>query len=72
MPTSTGRPRRRSNFSTATARPTKSTPKASLATCIQHEIDHLNGVLFVDHLSSVRRSIILRKLTKAKRLAAAE
>jgi len=43
-----------------------------LATCIQHEIDHLNGVLFVDHISSVRRSIILRKLTKAKRLAAAE
>jgi peptide deformylase len=43
-----------------------------LATCIQHEIDHLNGVLFVDHISSVRRGIILRKLTKAKRLAAAE
>jgi peptide deformylase len=43
-----------------------------LATCIQHEIDHLNGILFVDHLSSVRRSIILRKLAKAKRLAAAE
>ena len=43
-----------------------------LATCIQHEIDHLNGVLFVDHISSVRRSIILRKLAKAKRLAAAE
>jgi peptide deformylase len=42
------------------------------ATCIQHEIDHLNGILFVDHLSTVRRSIILRKLAKAKRLAAAE
>ena len=38
-----------------------------LATCIQHEIDHLDGVLFVDHLSAVKRSIILRKLAKAKR-----
>ena len=39
-----------------------------LATCIQHEIDHLDGTLFVDHLSAVKRSIILRKLAKAKRL----
>jgi peptide deformylase len=38
-----------------------------LATCIQHEMDHLDGVLFVDHLSAVKRSIILRKLAKAKR-----
>lgn len=42
-----------------------------LGKCIQHEIDHLNGVLFVDHLSSVKRGIILRKLTKAKRQVAA-
>ena len=38
-----------------------------LATCIQHEMDHLDGVLFVDHLSPLKRGIILRKLTKAKR-----
>jgi peptide deformylase len=38
-----------------------------LATCIQHEIDHLDGVLFVDHISMVKRSMILRKLAKAKR-----
>ncbi len=38
-----------------------------LATCIQHEIDHLDGVLFVDHVSSLKRNMILRKLTKAKR-----
>jgi peptide deformylase len=38
-----------------------------LATCIQHEMDHLEGVLFVDHLSAVKRGIILRKLAKAKR-----
>ncbi|HUI17649.1 MAG TPA: peptide deformylase [Alphaproteobacteria bacterium] len=39
-----------------------------LATCIQHEIDHLDGVLFVDHISGLKRGIILRKLQKAKRL----
>src|SRR5919108_1343079 len=38
-----------------------------LATCLQHEIDHLDGILFVDHLSSVKRGMILRKLAKAKR-----
>ena len=40
-----------------------------LATCIQHEMDHLKGILFVDHVSSVKRHIILRKLKKAKKLA---
>jgi peptide deformylase len=38
-----------------------------LATCVQHEIDHLDGVLFVDHISMVKRGIILRKLAKSKR-----
>jgi peptide deformylase len=38
-----------------------------LARCLQHEIDHLNGVLFVDHLSTLRRALILRKLQKARR-----
>lgn len=38
-----------------------------LATCIQHEIDHLNGIIFVDHTSSVKRDMILRKLTKLKK-----
>jgi len=38
-----------------------------LATCVQHEIDHLDGVLFVDHISSLKRGMILRKLAKAKR-----
>ena len=41
-----------------------------LATCIQHEIDHLDGVLFVDHVSALKRNMILRKLQKAKKLAA--
>ena len=35
-----------------------------LSTCIQHEMDHLEGILFVDHLSAVKRSMIIRKLAK--------
>ena len=35
------------------------------ATCIQHEIDHLNGVLFVDYLSRLKRERVLKKFTKA-------
>ncbi len=38
-----------------------------LGTCIQHEMDHLEGILFVDHLSALKRNMILRKLTKAKK-----
>ncbi len=37
------------------------------ATCIQHEIDHLNGVLFIDHITRLKRDILLRKLAKARR-----
>ncbi len=40
-----------------------------LATCIQHEMDHLDGILFVDHISSLKRKMILRKLVKTKKLA---
>ena len=38
-----------------------------LATCLQHEIDHLDGLLFVDHLTSLKRGMILRKMKKIKR-----
>ena len=38
-----------------------------MARCLQHEIDHLDGVLFVDHISSLRRNMILRRLAKARR-----
>ena len=41
-----------------------------LATCLQHEIDHLDGVLFIDHLTSLKRNMILRKLLKTKKAAA--
>ena len=41
-----------------------------LATCVQHEIDHLNGVLFIDHLSRLKRDRVIKKFTKqAKREA---
>ncbi len=39
-----------------------------LGTCIQHEIDHLDGVLFVDRISALKRGMILRKLVKSKKL----
>ena len=38
-----------------------------LATCIQHEIDHLNGVLFIDHLSKLKKDLILKKTKKQKK-----
>ena len=39
-----------------------------LATCLQHEIDHLNGVLFIDHISKLKREIVIRKFTKAAKM----
>ena len=41
-----------------------------LARCLQHEIDHLDGILFVDHLSSLKRNMILRRLAKQRRVKA--
>lgn len=41
-----------------------------LATCLQHEMDHLEGILFIDHLSKLKRDMVLKKLAKAKKLAA--
>jgi peptide deformylase len=43
-----------------------------LATCLQHEIDHLDGILFIDHLTALKRNIILRKLLKAKKAVVKE
>jgi peptide deformylase len=39
-----------------------------LATCIQHEIDHLDGVLFIDHISKLKRDRVVKKFTKAAKL----
>ena len=38
-----------------------------LATCIQHEMDHLEGILFIDYLSKLKKSIIIKKLSKQKK-----
>jgi len=38
-----------------------------LATCLQHEIDHLNGVLFIDHISKLKRDMVMRKFRKLAR-----
>lgn len=39
-----------------------------LATCLQHEIDHLNGVLFIDHISRLKRARVIKKFQKAEKL----
>lgn len=41
-----------------------------LATCLQHEIDHLNGVLFIDHISKLKRDRVVKKFTKQAKMAA--
>jgi peptide deformylase len=43
-----------------------------LATCTQHEIDHLNGVLFIDHISRLKRNLIIKKFAKAAKRAEAD
>lgn len=47
----------------------KNEMKASglLATCIQHEVDHLNGILFIDYLSKLKRDMVIKKLIKNKK-----
>lgn len=40
-----------------------------LATCVQHEIDHLNGVVFIDHVSKLKRDMVMKKMTKLKKLS---
>ncbi len=41
--------------------------KGLLATCIQHEMDHLEGILFIDYLSKLKKSMIIKKLSKQKK-----
>jgi peptide deformylase len=40
-----------------------------MATCLQHEMDHLEGILFIDHLSRLKRTMVLKKLEKIRRAA---
>jgi peptide deformylase len=44
--------------------------KGLFATCLQHEIDHINGVLFIDHLSKLKRDRVIKKFTKVARSSA--
>jgi peptide deformylase len=39
-----------------------------MATCLQHEIDHLNGILFIDHISKLKRDRVIKKFLKAEKL----
>lgn len=47
--------------------PQELTAEGLFSHCVQHEIDHLNGVLFIDYLSKLRRDMIIRKMEKAKK-----
>jgi peptide deformylase len=53
-------------------RPHEEEAEGLLATCVQHEVDHLNGVLFIDHISKLKRDRIVKKFTKAAKRAAEE
>jgi len=62
----------RVRFMTLDGETTEREADGLLATCLQHEIDHLNGVLFIDHLSKLKRDRVVKKFSKAaKRDAAA-
>ena len=52
-------------------KPFELTADGMLAVCIQHEMDHLQGTLFIDHLSRLKRSFAINKVKKAKKTAAA-
>ena len=53
-------------------KPQEAEAEGLFATCIQHEIDHLNGVLFIDHISRLKRERIVKKFTKSAKRAVAE
>ena len=48
-------------------RPKELKARGMLATCIQHEMDHLEGILFIDYLSKLKKEIIIKKLSKQKK-----
>tara|TARA_Y100000590_G_scaffold391569_1_gene468316 strand:+ start:8375 stop:8899 length:525 start_codon:yes stop_codon:yes gene_type:complete len=48
-------------------RPKEIQAEGMLATCIQHEIDHLEGILFIDYLSKLKKTMIVKKLSKQKK-----
>ncbi len=57
-----------SNISTCDGKPQEVDAEGLLATCLQHEIDHLNGVLFIDHISKLKRDRVIKKFTKGEEI----
>jgi peptide deformylase len=57
-------------FLTEQGEPRELAADGLLARCVQHELDHLDGVLFIDHLSALKRNMIMRKLIKSRRARA--
>jgi peptide deformylase len=53
-------------------KPQEAEAEGLFATCIQHEIDHLNGVLFIDHISKLKRDRVVKKFTKSAKRGVAE
>lgn len=60
----------RAQWLDADGKPRDERIEGMLATCLQHEIDHLEGILFIDRLSKLKRGMMLKKLVKARKLAA--
>jgi peptide deformylase len=58
------------NFFDVDGKPQTVKADGLLATCLQHEIDHLNGVLFIDHISRLKREMVIKKFTKAAKTKA--
>ena len=56
------------NISLDVRTPEKLKTEGLLATCIQHEMDHLEGILFIDYLSKLKKSMIMKKLSKQKKI----
>jgi peptide deformylase len=54
----------RAKWQDADGKPYEEEIEGLLAVCLQHEMDHLNGVLFIDHLSRLKRDMVLKKLAK--------
>ncbi len=67
MPRSTARTASAPAGSTSRATAHEEDIDGLLAVCLQHEMDHLEGILFIDHLSRLKREMILRKIAKARR-----
>lgn len=53
------------NYIDRDGKPQQLAAEGLLATCLQHEIDHLDGVLFIDHISRLKRDMVVKKFTKA-------